>query len=397
MASVSVRYVKDRGWIVDLSEKVTGKRNRLIKTFGFGAKAKKAAEQHADKQRREVDTGKFWQRRNATFEDLWGKFEAHELIEGMIAPATIADYKASARLYLLPYFGHRELNEIDVECVMTFKAKLLSEPGVKAAGKEGSKKPLTGRTVAKILTLLGTVFRYGDIIGLVSSNPVAKVRKPRAAKRPIYMMTPEEIALLRDAFAHPRDRVMGELEFTTGLRSGEIRGLSWKSVDLKAMQITVKTQATRRRADDKTKTESSVRTVPIASYLIPQLESWRRDCPATPQGLVFPGEPDENGVRKPLAADHLLRNILRPALKKAGLPSLRWQDLRHLACSLMASTGRDLAEAQQMMGHASILTTLKIYTHVWNSRRRDSADKMAELAGLTPAGNNRETKPDAQP
>jgi integrase len=55
-------------------------------------------------------------------------------------------------------------------------------------------------------------------------------------------------------------RLLGELEITTGLRSGEIRGLTWDSIDLKGKRLFVETQATRRRADDKTKMGSSRRT-----------------------------------------------------------------------------------------------------------------------------------------
>ena len=148
-------------------------------------------------------------------------------------------------------------------------------------------------------------------------------------------------------------------------------------------------QTTRRRADDKTKTESSVRTAPIASYLIPQLERWKFEYPSTPEGLVFPGEPDADGKRGPLGADYRLRNFLQRALRKAGLPALRFQDLRHMACTLMAVSGVPIKRAQEVMGHANILTTLKIYTHVMNRRHHGAAGRMAELAGLADVGNNR--------
>jgi hypothetical protein len=75
--------------------------------------------------------------------------------------------------------------------------------------------------------------------------------------------------------------------------------------------VFVEHQATRRRADDATKTENALRTVALPAYLIPELKRWRLACPPTERGLVFPGEPDANGVRGPIEPDKLPRHILK--------------------------------------------------------------------------------------
>jgi Phage integrase family len=106
---------------------------------------------------------------------------------------------------------------------------------------------------------------------------------------------------------------------------------------------------------------------------------------------VFPGEPNTSGVRGPIEADVLLRKILRRALRRAGLPPLRFHDMRHLAGTLMSEAGVPPKRAQEILGHADARTTLAIYTHAMRRKHDDSADKMAELAGLTNLGNNRET------
>ncbi len=125
------------------------------------------------------------------------------------------------------------------------------------------------------------------------------------------------------------------------LRSGEVRGLTWESIDLEGKRLFVERQASRRGEEAATKTESSVRPIPQPAYLIPELRRWKLACPVTARGLVFPGEPDAQGERAPIDADILPRHILRRALRKAGLPPLRFHVvlLRGEACNDRVTLG----------------------------------------------------------
>jgi hypothetical protein len=97
----------------------------------------------------------------------------------------------------------------------------------------------------------------------------------------------------------------------------------------------------------------------------------------------------------------LLRHVLRRALRRAGLPVLRFHDLRHMAASLMVEAGVSVKRAQEILGHASERTTLAIYTHTMRRQHDDTADNIAILAGLAPAptiaGNNLETTGSVKP
>jgi toxin ParE1/3/4 len=261
----------------------------------------------------------------------------------------------------------------------------------KKASQEGSGKPLSPRSVAKILILGGSVWRYGRRIKMVDGSPFADVRKPRAAKREPYILDAAEIAKLRAALDVPFERLLIELTLTTGMRSGEVRGLTWDSIDLEGKRLFIERQANRRGEEAVTKTEWSVRPIPVPAYLIPERKRWKLACPLTSRGLVFPGEPNGQGERNPIDADILLRHILR----RAGLPPLRFHDLRHMAGTLMHEAGVPLKRAQEILGHASERTTLAIYTHSMRRTHDDSADKIAALAGLSAPssdlGNKRET------
>jgi integrase len=381
--SVKVRYSR-KAWIVDISEYVNGKRQRTIKRFGAGSKAKSAAEAYAEEIAPQAKAGKFWERQEATFRDMWAQYERHVLASPDLRPSTAADYRAIGRLYLLPHLGDCLLNDIDKKAILDMKASLQGSPGAKAAGAEGSGKPLSSRSVAKVLILGGSVWRHGRDHYKIATNPFADVKKPRAAKREPYILDAAEIAKLRAALDVPAERLLIELTLTTGMRSGEVRGLTWDSIDLDGKRLFIERQANRRGEAAATKTESSVRPIPIPAYLIPELKRWKLACPITARGLVFPGEPNAKGERHPIDADILLRNILRRALRRAGLPALRFHDLRHMAGTLMHEAGVPLKRAQEILGHASERTTLSIYTHSMRRTHDDSADKIAALAGLAP-------------
>ena len=157
--------------------------------------------------------------------------------------------------------------------------------------------------------------------------------------------------------------------------------MSWESIDLEGKRLFVECQASRRGEKAVTKTESSVRPVPLPAYLIPELKRWKLARPITERGLVFPGEPNDRGERGPIDADNFLHHILRRALRRAGLPALRFHDRRHMAGTLMQEAGVSLKRAQEILGHTSERTTLATYTHSMRRTHDDSADKIAVLAG----------------
>ncbi len=223
---------------------------------------------------------------------------------------------------------------------------------------------------------------FRRLVALESRRPRA-LRKPRAAEREPDILDAAEIAKLRTALDVPFEGLLVELTLATGMRSGKVRGLTWESIDMDGKRLFIERQANRRGEEVATKTESSVRPIPIPGYLIPELKKWKLACPITARGLVFPGEPNADGDRGPIDADNPLRRILRRALRKAGLPALWFHDLRHMAGTVVHESGVPLKRAQEILGHASERTTLAIYTHSMRRTHDDSADKIAALAGLS--------------
>jgi integrase len=87
-------------------------------------------------------------------------------------------------------------------------------------------------------------------------------------------------------------------------------------------------------------------------------------------GLVFP-----SNVGTPLEP-HSLHDDFKRILAKAGLPAIRFHDLRHSAASLMLAQGIPLRSIQEILGHSSIAITANLYAHVGEQLKREAADAM---------------------
>lgn len=93
--------------------------------------------------------------------------------------------------------------------------------------------------------------------------------------------------------------------------------------------------------------------------------------------LVF-----SNRVGKPMDGIHLLRREFYPLLERAGLPRIRFHDLRHTAAALLLGRGVNPKIVSEMLGHASIAITLDIYSHVLPDMQQQAAREMDAALAL---------------
>jgi site-specific recombinase XerD len=96
----------------------------------------------------------------------------------------------------------------------------------------------------------------------------------------------------------------------------------------------------------------------------------RHSDPQDPEALVF-----TSAWGRQLHANAFRRHVLKPALKKAGMPAqVRTHDLRHTAAAICISAGVHPKKIQEMLGHSSITVTLDIYGYLFESLHQETAD-----------------------
>jgi integrase len=274
--------------------------------------------------------------------------------------------------HLLPYWRNWQLREIGKSDVQQWVAD-------KFRVKQGWQTVRNGWTL--LSSILETALEYGYIAG----NPARGVKFPaKELKTAPALIAGADFVRLLDQLGN-RDRTMVFLIAATGLRVGELLALRWRSVDLQAGTLTVR-ESLYEGTFQAPKTQRSRRTIPLGPQTIARLVSYRESVTRTgTEDLLF-----ANRIGEPLRESKLLSTVLQPAAIAAGLGRVTWHQFRHIHSSLLNDLRVPVKIAQEQLGHASISTTLNIYTHVVDASHRKAIEAVErELFPRVPKSEDR--------
>ncbi len=273
-------------------------------------------------------------------------------------PSTVRDYRREIEKRLIPEFGEQTpLSEIVTADVEAFRGRMVTE-GV-----------LSPRTINKRLQQLHSIFKRAQRAWNLPVNPVVNVeRQPQRRSGDFRALEPREVELLAANAVTDQDAALFTVAAFTGLRLGELRGLRWGDIDWMRRVVFVRRSYTV-DADGPTKS-GKIRSVPLVDQAarafdaLSKREHWTSDS-----DRVFVNDVGEH------IEDSALRRRLYQALKKAGLPHIRFHDLRH-TFGTIAVQAFPLTDVKAFMGHADIQTTM-IYVH--HVPQHDAADRLSRL------------------
>jgi integrase len=215
------------------------------------------------------------------------------------------------------------------------------------------------------LSFLKTLFGWAVKTALIAHNPLRSLEMPARQDAVEYLTAAEAAALLataaeRAAIGGLTDRMLYAcVHFAqhTGLRKGELLGLRWRDLDLATGRLTIA------RSFAAAPKSGKPRHLRLPDAVVPVLSKWQPQCPATPEGLVFPRR-FHNGTW----------GMVRDASDMLGLPELlaaagcrpiarAWHALRHTFASHYIMQGGNILALQKILGHSDIKMTL-IYAHL---------------------------------
>jgi integrase len=282
---------------------------------------------------------------------------------------TYVSYEQLIRLHLIQGLGHLRLAKLGPDDVQHFLNRK------RATG-------LSARSVqylhAVLRHALGQALRWG----LVGRNVASLVDPPRAQRPEVRPLSPEQARDLLKLLKSDRLEGLYSVALGVGLRQGEALGLHWSDVDLEAGTLTVR--VTLQRIGKKIefvepKTARSRRTIALPAVAVAALRRHRsrqlkeRLVAGTDwkeHGLVF-----ASSIGTPLDSRNVTHR-LQEMLDDAGLPRLRFHDLRHTAASLLLAQGVHPRVVMEILGHSQIKLTMDTYSHVIPALQREAADKM---------------------
>jgi integrase len=288
-----------------------------------------------------------------------------------VRPTTFEHYEQIVRVHIRPALGN---------------LKNVTSAHVRGLYREKLEVGLSPRTVQYIHVTLHKTLMQAVADGLIPRNATEAVRPPQVSKEEMRPLTAEQVRILFEAVRDDRLESLYILAVHTGLRQGELLGLKWGDVDLEAGTLQVRRTLTTAKGGpmlSSPKTKGSRRTVKLSQSALGTLRGhlerqlgkldgagdlWHEN------GLIFVSESGE-----PLDRRYLTTHRFKPLLRGAGLPQIRFHDLRHTCATLLLMKNVNPKVVSEMLGHATIAITLDTYSHVLPNMQESAAAAMEEV------------------
>ena len=280
-------------------------------------------------------------------------------VEGNVRSRTLSNYQLQVRRHIVPALGRIQL-------------KTLSPAHVQGLYRSKLDAGLAPSSVRYIHAVLHRALKQALRWGLVPRNVTEAVDLPKLVSDEVDALTPEDARAFLDAARGDRFEALYVVAVTTGMRRGELLGLRWTDIDLDgAARLRVGRQLQRMRDGSGlqfvTPKGGKGRTIRLPVCTVEELKAHRaRQAEEKLKagslyedgGLVFATE-----VGMPLEPSNIDRRSFKPLLEKAGLPDMRFHDLRHTCATVLLSEGVNAKFVQELLGHADIKLTLGTYSH----------------------------------
>ena len=312
--------------------------------------------------------------------DVFAMWWIRDVKAWTVKPATTADYEHRYRKLISPTLGNKKIEAITSRDVFAWRSALRAE---------GYSTP----TINGALQVLKAVLNAAIEEGAIKASParkVSKLTKPVSEATQVKApLTPDEARKLLSACQDDAVGVGTALGLVLGLRKGEVLGLKWRDLDLRARtisvvrtlrEVTTYDEAGRGRTsllEGTPKTRASVRVLTLPDPLWALLNKRNIDFSfGRPDPADYWITGDLEGV--PLAPGSLTKGF-ENLLASVGLRKIRFHDLRHTAATLSVGAGARLESVSQSLGHTRVDTTKSIYARTVPELSSEFSEKMSTI------------------
>ena len=311
-------------------------------------------------------------------------------VVGNRAPNTLRNYRERYEHNVQPFIGSMLLRDVKpMDCQMILNAM---------------ESDYAGSTIRQTYMTMGTFFKSAKDNGFIDRHPMDGVRytKPVRAPDDIHFLTVAEQKQFLDAAKHSHNYAQYALILETGLRTGEMIGLTWDAIDWEKHTLTVnKTLEYRHKQGvwraGPPKTESSYRTIPLTDTAydilreIYDTREYRKESKDLSTVLTFMDR--KTGQKRKLVMRDLVFINWRTGMPAknssydthlyklcddAGIERFCMHALRHTYATRAIESGMQPKVLQKLLGHASITTTMNRYVHVTDDSMKKAVAQFAK-------------------
>ena len=292
-----------------------------------------------------------------------------------VRPSSHQTYRGYIDNHIKPNIGNIPLEKLTTMDLQKLYRTLLTRGRVERIEAENQPSGLSAKTVRNINQVISSALDLAVAQKIIPSNPTDACELPKVEHREMQTIPEEQLqAFLAEARATGVYE-MYYIELATGLRRGELLGLKWQDIDWKNGIIKVRRQIARvdgQIVEAPLKTKNSYRTVTISPQAIEVLKQQKAK---THDQYVFPSP--NGGPISPDSVNNMLKRVLA-----AGIPKVRFHDLRHTFATIALQNGVDIKTVSGMLGHFSAGFTLDTYAHVTTAAQKEAAQTMGNVLSM---------------
>lgn len=295
---------------------------------------------------------------------------------------TIANYKMWIDTRIIPALGKIKLENLQAHDIQRFY--------------NGIKESVSAKTVHNIHGVLHSALAQAVRNRIILFNPSDACALPKVERREITPVVDDDLTAFLAAIKGHKYEDVYLVDVFTGMRQGEILGLTWDCVDFVQNRLCVNKQLVRVRGGNgehflRSTKKDNIRYIAIPSMIADRLKTIQQHQQAIAAEDPYTYRNDMNLVFTDDTGKYLVEITVYKNLKKVfasiGLPESRFHDLRHSYAVALLEADVDVKTLQNNLGHSNISTTLDIYAHVTQRLQKDSADKLEKfVSGLQKQG-----------
>jgi integrase len=302
-------------------------------------------------------------------------------IRATIRPSTLRTYRILTETHIIPRIGKLQLQRLTAAHLDALYADLLEN------GRRVGSGGLSVRTVQYVHATLHKALRYAVDKDMLLRNVADKATAPNQRNgHDNRTWSASELTAFLTSIRDHRDFAAYHIAAFTGMRRGEVLGLRWRDLDLERCTLSIAQTVIMGDSDavySEPKTGAGRRRIALDAGTADILRSHRvrQAEERTNLGLSWPTADDlvfATIEGQPMTPSVFSQRFNRLAAA-AGVPRIRFHDLRHTHATLLLLAGTHPKVVQERLGHANITMTLQIYSHVIPAMQEEAVAKFASL------------------